>query len=73
MKSGSKADLKIDLIEKKNALHHPPASHPILPQHEFSMIIVAPKGSGKTNFICNLVKPTVCFTSMCGKANFSRF
>lgn len=27
----------------------------MLPQHEFGMIIVAPKGSGKTNFICNLL------------------
>jgi hypothetical protein len=26
-----------------------------MPQHEFSMLIVAPKGSGKTNLICNLL------------------
>lgn len=50
-----KTDLKIDLIENKNAKHHPPVMHKILPQHEFSMLIVAPKGSGKTNFICNMI------------------
>lgn len=48
-------NLKIDLVEKKNARKHPPVYHAILPQHEFSMLIVAPKGSGKTNFICNLL------------------
>lgn len=47
--------LKIDIIEKKNAAAHPKPMHKILPQHEFSMIIVAPKGGGKTNFICNLI------------------
>lgn len=48
-------DLKIDVIENKQALSHPLVAHSVLPQHEFSMIIVAPKGSGKTNFICNLI------------------
>lgn len=48
-------DLKIDNIEPKNGLKHPPVYNSILPQHEFSMLIVAPKGSGKTNFICNLL------------------
>lgn len=48
-------DLKIDVIEKKDAVGHPKPMHKILPQHEFSMLIVAPKGSGKTNFICNLI------------------
>lgn len=48
--------LKIDVIKPKNDLKHPPVKFPnVLPQHEFSMLIVAPKGSGKTNFICNLL------------------
>lgn len=48
--------LSIDLIKPKNDLKHPDVKYPkVLPQHEFSMLIVAPKGSGKTNFICNLL------------------
>lgn len=47
--------LKIVPIESSSEHHHPAVKHPILPQHEFSMLIVAPKGSGKTNFICNLL------------------
>lgn len=35
---------------------HPPAPHPALPNHEFSMGIIAPKGSGKTTLLCNLLK-----------------
>lgn len=48
-------DLKIDSIECKNQKKHPSSYHAILPQHEFSMLIVAPKGSGKTNLLCNLI------------------
>lgn len=48
-------DLRIHAIENKDALHHPLVPHKVLPQHEFSMLIVAPKGSGKTNFICNML------------------
>jgi hypothetical protein len=47
--------LSITNIEPKEKLKHPPVQHPFLPQHAFSMLIVAPKGSGKTNFICNLI------------------
>jgi hypothetical protein len=48
--------LSIDLIKPKNDFKHPTVKYPkVLPQHEFSMLIVAPKGSGKTNFICNLL------------------
>lgn len=37
--------------------HHPPVPHPeILPQHEFTMAVVAPKGSGKTTWIANVLK-----------------
>jgi len=55
MNSRKLKDLKIDLIESANKISHPPAYHSILPKHEFSMLIVAPKGSGKTNFLCNLI------------------
>lgn len=49
------SDLGIDVVEPKDAHHHPSVYHKVLPQHEFSMLIVAPKGSGKTNFLCNLL------------------
>lgn len=48
-------DLEIDVVAPKHAYKHPPVYHPVLPQHEFSMLIVAPKGSGKTNLLCNLI------------------
>lgn len=48
-------DLSIDNIKPKQEFKHPKVKHPVLPWHEFSMLIVAPKGSGKTNFICNLL------------------
>lgn len=47
--------LAIVPIKPKHSYEHPKVSHPVLPQHEFSMLIVAPKGSGKTNLICNLL------------------
>lgn len=48
-------DLTIDEVVIDKSLKHPPVAHPWLPQHEFSMLIVAPKGSGKTNFVCNML------------------
>lgn len=50
-----KTKLSIVKVEPKNKISHPPVPYEILPQHEFAMLIVAPKGSGKTNFICNLL------------------
>lgn len=47
--------LSVDEIKVDESLKHPEVAHPWLPQHEFSMLIVAPKGSGKTNFICNMI------------------
>lgn len=41
-------------VDKKN--HHPDPPSEILPRHEFSMGIIAPKGSGKTTLICNLLE-----------------
>ena len=46
--------LKIGNIEPKDKYNHPPVAHEQLPQHPFSMLIVAPKGSGKTNLIVHL-------------------
>ena len=48
-------DLSIDNIVAKDQYDHPEVYHPNLPQHAFSMLIIAPKGSGKTNFLCNLI------------------
>jgi len=49
--------LKIIDITHGNEQKHPPTQFPdVLPQHEFSMLIIAPKGAGKTNLICNLIK-----------------
>ena len=35
--------------------HHPPPPNDVLPNHEFTMGIIAPKGSGKTTVIANLL------------------
>lgn len=54
-KGNKRVRLDIVPIESDSKLSHPPVSHKVLPQHEFAMLIVAPKGSGKTNLICNLL------------------
>lgn len=37
--------------------HHPPApGDDVLPRHEFTIGIIAPKGSGKTTVIANLLQ-----------------
>lgn len=54
-KSASLNDLSVRPIHIPDGPRHPDVWHKVLPQHEFSMLIVAPKGSGKTNFICNLI------------------
>jgi len=53
--SNQKQLLKIGNVEPKDKYAHPKVSHQQLPQHPFSMLIVAPKGSGKTNLICHLI------------------
>lgn len=47
--------LDIVPIETDQSMKHPRVKHKVLPQHEFALLIVAPKGSGKTNLICNLI------------------
>lgn len=53
----NKPDITLDIVDITPAGtdKHPPMKFPVLPQHEFSMMIIAPKGSGKTNLICNLL------------------
>lgn len=48
--------LKVEAIPVPQNFVHPPAKHDALPRHEFSMGLIAPKGSGKTTVICNLLK-----------------
>lgn len=55
MKKQKLIDLNIEVVEPREHYRHPPVYHSALPQHEFSMLIVAPKGSGKTNLLCNLI------------------
>lgn len=47
--------LKINNVEPKEKWSHPDPIHPVFPKHAFSMLIVAPKGSGKTNLLCHLL------------------
>ena len=35
---------------------HPPAPTNVLPHHEFTMGLIAPKGSGKTTLMCNILQ-----------------
>jgi hypothetical protein len=35
---------------------HPPPPNDILPYHEFTLGLIAPKGCGKTTVICNLLE-----------------
>jgi hypothetical protein len=48
-------DLVVTKLETKEEYSHPDSYHENLPQHAFTMLIIAPKGSGKTNLICNLI------------------
>lgn len=48
--------LQVRAIPIPVGAQHPNVPHPdILPQHEFTMAVVAPKGSGKTTWICNML------------------
>jgi len=47
--------LSVDCIESDSKFEHPPVAHSILPQHPFSTLVVASKGSGKTNLLCNFI------------------
>lgn len=47
--------IKLFEIPVDKSLRHPDPPSIVLPRHEFTMGIVAPKGSGKTTLICNLL------------------
>lgn len=47
--------LKIKNVEPPQKWSHPDPIHPVFPKHAFSMLIVAPKGSGKTNLLVHLI------------------
>lgn len=47
--------IKLFEIPVDKSLVHPDPPSIVLPRHEFTMGIVAPKGSGKTTLICNLL------------------
>lgn len=48
--------LKIREIPSDWGNQHPEPPNPVLPKHEFTMSLIAPKGSGKTTLIINLLK-----------------
>lgn len=47
--------LTVRAIPSDNSQKHPPVPSEVLPQHPFSMGIIAPKGSGKTTLIGNMI------------------
>lgn len=51
-----KMKLKVEPIPVPRGYIHPPAPDEILPRHEFTLGLIAPKGSGKTTLIANLLK-----------------
>lgn len=48
--------LKIQPIKVPKGYCHPPPPNDVLPCHEFTMGLIAPKGSGKTTVMCNYLK-----------------
>jgi hypothetical protein len=48
--------LKIKPIPVPLGNKHPPSPNQVLPSHEFTMGIIAPKGSGKTTLMCNILQ-----------------
>ena len=48
--------LKVEPIPVPTKSKHPPPSNDVLPNHEFTLGLIAPKGCGKTTMICNLLK-----------------
>lgn len=47
--------LDIKEIPVDKSANHPDPTNNVLPKHEFTMGIIAPKGSGKTTLICNML------------------
>jgi hypothetical protein len=47
--------LQVKEVPVELGARHPDTPSEILPNHEFSMALIAPKGSGKTTLLCNLL------------------
>lgn len=47
--------LKVKPVPVPKGSEHPPPPNPVLPRHEFTLGIIAPKGAGKTTLIANLL------------------
>lgn len=47
--------LTVEPIKVPRGYVHPPPKNDILPRHEFSLGLIAPKGSGKTTVLVNLL------------------
>lgn len=47
--------LEVKEVPVELGARHPETPSEILPNHEFSMALIAPKGSGKTTLLCNLL------------------
>ena len=52
----SSKTLKIKPIPVPLGNKHPSAPNMVLPSHEFTMGLIAPKGSGKTTLMCNILQ-----------------
>lgn len=50
-----KENLRVKNVEPRAKFKHPRVAFPQLPQHEFSLMMVAPPGSGKTNLLCWMI------------------
>jgi len=48
-------NLNVQSVDPRQKFHHPPVAFSHLPQHEFSLMMVAPPGSGKTNLLCWMI------------------
>lgn len=49
------AGLPVKPVPIPDTAQHEESPHDVLPNHEFSMGLIAPKGAGKTTLICNLL------------------
>lgn len=48
-------NLNVQSVDPRQKFHHPEVAFSHLPQHEFSLMMVAPPGSGKTNLLCWMI------------------
>ncbi|KAI8999859.1 hypothetical protein BC832DRAFT_594426 [Gaertneriomyces semiglobifer] len=56
-KHSHRQELQVRPVPLPVTAHHPPPiGDDVLPYHEFTAGLIAPKGSGKTTLICNILK-----------------